>query len=135
MNDGVKILLERMKTHPEEFVDETNLGATKWSGILNYYDNVLTPEEKKAIQEGVLQLKRDAFTKQVMEILLDEVKPVEIDPNTFTIKTAGRDPWGNSTLQHLEVHKKALLKEQEQEQKMKLTLEREVAKLKLGGLK
>jgi hypothetical protein len=89
MNDGVKILLERMKTHPEEFVDETNLGATKWSGVLNYYDNVLTPEEKKAIQEGLLQLKRDAFTKQVMEILLDEVKPVEIDPNTYTMNRIG----------------------------------------------
>ena len=88
MNDGVKILLERMQTHPEEFVDETNLGATKWSGVLNYYDNVLTLEEKKAIQEGVLKLKRDAFTKQVMEILLEE--PVKIDPDTFTIKTAGR---------------------------------------------
>jgi hypothetical protein len=45
-----------------------------------------------------------------MEILLDEVKPVEIDPSTFTIKTAGRDPWGTTTLQHVEVHKKALLK-------------------------
>ena len=110
MNDGVKILLERMKTHPEEFVDETNLGATKWSGVLNYYDNVLTLEEKKAIQEGVLKLKREAFTKQVMEILLDEVKPVEIDPDTFTIKTAGRNMWGSSTLEHVEVHKKALLK-------------------------
>jgi len=110
MNDGVKILLERMQTHPEEFVDETNLGATKWSGVLNYYDNVLTLEEKKAIQEGVLKLKREAFTKQVMEILLDEVKPVEIDPDTFTIKTAGRGVWGSSTLEHVEVHRKALLK-------------------------
>lgn len=72
MNDGVKILLERMQTHPEEFVDETNLGATKWSGILSYYDNVLTDEEKKAIQQGLLGLKRDAFTKVVVENLLNE---------------------------------------------------------------
>jgi hypothetical protein len=94
MNDGVKILLERMKTNPEEFVDETNLGATKWSGVLNYYDNVLTLEEKKAIQEGVLKLKREAFTKQVLEMLMAEDKPVELDPDTFTIKTAGRTVWG-----------------------------------------
>ena len=127
MNDGVKILLERMKTHPEEFVDETNLGATKWSGVLNYYDNVLTLEEKKAIQGGVLRLKREAFTKQVMEILLDEDKPVEIDPNTFTFKTAGRAMWGTTTLE--------LQEAQEQQQRTKLILEREVAKLKLGGLK
>jgi hypothetical protein len=108
MNDGVKILLERMKTHPEEFVDAWNEGSSKWSGLLGYYDNVLTPEEKKAIQEGMLKLKRDTFTRIVMEKLLEE--PVKIDPDTFTIKTAGRDPWGSSTLQHLEVHKKALLK-------------------------
>jgi hypothetical protein len=52
---------------------------------------VLTLEEKKAIQGGVLRLKREAFTKQVMEILLDEDKPVEIDPSTNTINNLGKD--------------------------------------------
>jgi hypothetical protein len=110
MNDGVKILLERMKTHPEEFVDAWNEGSSKWSGLLGYYNNVLTDEEKKAIDSGLLKLRRDTFTRIVMQEILREPTPVEIDPSTFTIKTAGRDPWGSSTLQHLEVHKKALLK-------------------------
>lgn len=98
MNDGVKILLDRMVTHPEEFTDATNLGATKWSGLLNYYDNVLTLEEKKAIEQGLLKIKRNAFTQQVMERLLDEPSPVEIDPNTYTFNTVGRDPWGSSSI-------------------------------------
>ncbi len=97
MNDGVKILLDRMVTHPEEFVDETHLGTTKWSGLLKYYDNVLTLEEKKAIESGLLKIKRDAFTKQVMERLLTD--PVTLNSETYTINTVGRDPWGSVTLQ------------------------------------
>jgi hypothetical protein len=128
MNDGVKILLDRMVTHPEEFVDETNLGSTKWSGLLNYYDNVLTLEEKKAIESGLLKIKRDAFTKQVMERLLDE--PVQLDPNTYTINTVGRDPWGSSTLQlhqkahsdYLDAYKQELSKQIREEQ-LKLAAE------------
>ena len=96
MNDGVKILLDRMVTHPEEFVEELHLGVTKWDGLLKYYDNVLTLEEKKAIESGMLKIRRDAFTKKVMERLLEE--PVQLDPNTYTINTVGRDPWGSITL-------------------------------------
>ena len=92
MNDGVKILLERMKTHPEEFVDDGLLGATKWSGVLNYYDSVLTSEEKKAIQEGMLQIKRDAFTKQVMEMLIEE--PVKIGTTADQMRALRRMPAG-----------------------------------------
>lgn len=102
MNDGVKILLDRMVTHPEEFVEELHLGVTKWDGLLKYYDNVLTLEEKKAIQSGMLKIRRDAFTKKVMERLLEE--PVQLDPNTYTINTVGRDPWGSVTLAHQKAH-------------------------------
>lgn len=102
MNDGVKILLDRMVTHPEEFVEELHLGVTKWDGLLKYYDNVLTLEEKKAIQSGMLKIRRDAFTKKVMEKLLAD--PVELDPNTYTINTVGRDPWGSVTLAHQKAH-------------------------------
>lgn len=102
MNDGVKILLDRMVTHPEEFVEELHLGVTKWDGLLKYYDNVLTLEEKKAIESGMLKIRRDAFTKKVMERLLEE--PVQLDPNTYTINTVGRDPWGSVTLAHQKAH-------------------------------
>jgi len=73
----------------------------------------------------MLKLKRDTFTRIVMEKLLEE--PVKIDPDTFTFNTAGRAMWGTTTLE--------LQKAQEQQQRTKLILEREVAKLKLGGLK
>lgn len=96
MNDGVKILLDRMKTHPEEFVDELSLNGTKWSGLLRYYDDVLTTEEQHAIKAGMVDIKRGAFTKQVMEMLLEE--PIQLDPNTYTFNTAGRHAWQSPTL-------------------------------------
>lgn len=127
MNDGVKILLDRMVTHPEEFVEELHLGVTKWDGLLKYYDNVLTLEEKKAIESGMLKIRRDAFTKQVMERLLDE--PVQLDPNTYTINTVGRDPWGSVTLAHQKAHSDYLdvyeqeLQKQIKEEQLKLAAE------------
>ena len=96
MNDGVKILLDRMKTHPEEFVDELSLNGTKWSGLLRYYDDVLTTEEQHAIKAGMVDIKRGAFTKQVMEMLLEE--PIQLDPNTYTFNTAGRHAWQSPAL-------------------------------------
>jgi hypothetical protein len=113
MNDGVKILLERMKTHPEEFVDELSLQGSKWSGLLSYYNNVLTTEEQHAIQSGMLAIKRDAFTKNVMERLLDE--PVQIDPQTYTFNTAGRHAWQSPTLISNTATSKSLLQMQEEQ--------------------
>jgi hypothetical protein len=64
-----------------------------------------------------------------MQELLREPTPVEVDPDTFTIKTAGRAMWGDSTLSIEE----AVLKEQAE--RMKLSLKTEMARLKSGGLK
>ena len=83
MNDGVKILLERMKTHPEEFIPP----AIKWSSLVDFYDSVLTDEEKKTIKDGIVELNRAEFTKKVLEMLMEE--PVELDPNTYTMNRIG----------------------------------------------
>ena len=106
MNDGVKILLERMKTHPEEFYGAYN----RWTETIERFEKFFNASEKALINGALTNIRRDEFTQIVMNEILREPTPVEIDPSTFTIKTAGRDPWGTSTLQHLEVHKKALLK-------------------------
>jgi hypothetical protein len=124
MNDGVNILLERMKTHPEEFYGEEN----RWTYIVHAYEKFFTEYEKETLEKAIYDMRRKEFTQRVMEKLLEEEPmPVEIDPNTFTFKTAGRAMWGTTTLE--------LQEAQEQQQRTKLILEREVAKLKLGGLK
>jgi len=91
MNDGVKILLERMQTHPEEFQGDYN----KWADLINRYEKFFTASERSMINGAITNIRRDEFTTIVMEKLLAEDKPVEIDPSTFTINTMGR---GNVTL-------------------------------------
>ena len=94
MIEGIKILLERMKTHPEEFLENNDyVGSSKWGKLIQRYNTVLTKEEIKAFNDALHELHRQQFTADVLESLLQE--PVKIDPNTFTFKTAGRDPWGS----------------------------------------
>lgn len=92
MNDGVKILLERMQTHPEEFHGDIN----RWSDVINRFERFFNSSERALINGALTNIRREEFTNIVMQKLLDE--PVQIDPNTYTIKTTGRDTWGNSTL-------------------------------------
>ena len=73
MNDGVKILLERMQTNPEEFVGRPR----RWEYILEEYDNVLAEDEAKAIKEGLKELRRSEFTRAVMqELLMESTSPL-----------------------------------------------------------
>lgn len=124
MIDGMKIILERMKTHPEEFVDD--LGRiSRWENLVQMYLSILTEEEKKAFDDGIQELRRQRFTARVLEILVEE--PVEIDPDTYTIKTAGR--YSPTMLQLQE----EILKQKEE--RMHEALQREMAKLNMGGLK
>jgi hypothetical protein len=71
MNDGVKILLARMKTHPEEFIYNPHEDANKWSVLLNSFRHCFTKEEINALDEGVRNIERDRFTQLVMTELLD----------------------------------------------------------------
>jgi hypothetical protein len=93
MIDGVKILLERMQTHPEEFHGDHN----RWTQIINRFEKFFNTNERALINGALTNIRRDEFTGLVMQELLRESVPVELDPNTYTIKTAGRDIWGNAT--------------------------------------
>jgi hypothetical protein len=87
MNDGVELLLERMKTNPEEFYGEYN----KWTEVLSKFERFLSEDERARIYEVINKIRRDEFTRVVMQEILREPTPVEIDPNTFTINNAGKD--------------------------------------------
>ena len=75
MNEGVQILLERMKTHPEEFTPEYDGGVTKWGNAIGQYRTYLTAEDSKALddawKETVVTAMRQKFTERVMEELVD----------------------------------------------------------------
>ena len=69
MNDGVAMLLDRMKTNPEEFVP--NNGSSKWGSLIASYREFLEPEDRQALIAGVNKLLQQAFTEKVMQELID----------------------------------------------------------------
>jgi hypothetical protein len=66
MLTGVEILLERMKTNPEEFVEG---GYSKWTRVLDAGWAIMTDDEREALQAGMIEAKRDHFNGEVMRVL------------------------------------------------------------------
>ena len=69
MNDGVALLLERMKTNPEEFID-----GGKWAHIMNKHEDFLDAEDRQALTSGLNKLMQQQFTEKVLEELVDPKK-------------------------------------------------------------
>jgi hypothetical protein len=92
MNRGVRILLARMESHPEEFdyyTDRKKLVMSRWDwaiqAICRRVENqhkansayvldvpFLTDEEVNSLHEKFMSIQGDAFTKKIMSELLEE---------------------------------------------------------------
>jgi hypothetical protein len=68
---GVEILLERMKTNPEEFVEG---GLSKWSRVIDAGWEVLGEQERTALQDAIRSAKREHFNGEVMRVLAGDVE-------------------------------------------------------------
>jgi hypothetical protein len=108
MNKGVEIILERLKTNPEDF--STYLGS--WGNLLSQAleSDFITKEEKEVLNSTMIEAKREKFTEKVVKHLLgDEMSAegkssVEImlqnamlsDGQTLTSSSggAGNQVWG-----------------------------------------
>lgn len=70
MNEGVQILLARMKSHPEEFIN-----SGKWQfvhqSIKENRFTFLTPEEIQALDNGLREAYREKFTAMVLNRLTE----------------------------------------------------------------
>ena len=64
-NAGVALLLERIKTHPEEFLDEG-----KWGTLINRYERYFSEEDAKALSNAIDGLMQQRFTEKVLEELV-----------------------------------------------------------------
>lgn len=78
MLEGVQIILERMKTNPEEF-DQHG----RWGWLVGLiYDGAdkypLTDEEISAIKDRLLVINRDRFNQRVLRTLVDEPLPMTV---------------------------------------------------------
>jgi len=83
---AVKILLQRMETHPEEFYEEVNpnrmVNSPKWGNLLSQVVSLknggdmrgeaifLTEAEKNALYKGYVKLRRKALDDYVMREVL-----------------------------------------------------------------
>jgi hypothetical protein len=70
-NAGVALLLERMKTNPEEFVNERGFAYSKWGSLIGSYKEFLEPEDQKTITNALNTLLQQKFTEKVLEELVD----------------------------------------------------------------
>jgi len=113
MNDGVKILLERMQTHPEEFFDF----GSKWAGVIGEHKDFLEVEDRQALTDGINKLMQQRFTEKVLEELVDPTEESNVKKlgNMFTQRkralAAQIPPIPSITIEqskHLEAHLKAL---------------------------
>lgn len=74
MNNGLKIILERMKTNPEEFVVGRSLGGKRWRSLVEEYWDILTDEEKSQYREALRVVQVGVFEEEVLkELMRDEV--------------------------------------------------------------
>ena len=83
MLTGVEILLERMKTNPEEFIEG---GYSKWSRVLDAGFAVMTEDEREALQAGMIEAKREHFNGEVLRVLAGNHYVDETPPSTATYK-------------------------------------------------
>ncbi len=94
MLTGLEILLARMKTNPEEFLDsghvpyEGQVFGGKWSDLLDYAWRVGDNEDQEALAAARKEFYRDDFNERVMKRLAGEEQ--EQRPETMTYKTQGR---------------------------------------------
>ena len=72
METGTQILIERMKTHPEEFIGD---GQTKWLKAMNMANECLPDEDKQAIGQAYKQARVSLFNETVLKTLAGEAEP------------------------------------------------------------
>ena len=80
MLTGVEILLERMKTNPEEFIEG---GYSKWSRVIDGSWAILSEDERTALQAGMNEAKRDHFNGEVMRVLAQGHDELNLEPYSF----------------------------------------------------
>jgi hypothetical protein len=108
MSVAIDIMLERLKTHPEEFVsllEDIKIDG-KWSPLLQSTSLWATPEDIKQLEEAMLQARKLLADQVALQILSGEYyEPPQIkmayahpyNTGNLTINTSNRSLWGDSS--------------------------------------
>lgn len=81
MNEGMKIILERMDTNPEEFLDDS-----KWTMLIHRHLEYLSDEEQQAYKSKMNALKSERFTAEVMKELMRDTERDEDRPTVGSVR-------------------------------------------------
>jgi hypothetical protein len=73
METGTQILIERMKTHPEEFLEGK---ISKWAEVMHMANDCLPDEDREALKQAYTQAKVERFNGEVLATLAGERTPV-----------------------------------------------------------
>ena len=128
MNDGVKILLERMETHPEEFIGEAGFAYSKWGSLIGAYKEHLEVEDRVVLTDALCKLHQQAFTEKVMEELVDPKKSgswaekIIRERGTPSVGTTPSPYMDKATIEHMKIHLDALKLEVVEEKKKHTTM-------------
>lgn len=82
MNNGMKLILARMETNPEEFVDKH-----KWRHLVESDWPMFTEEEQKAYSAKLREILIDRFSEEVLKTLMEDE---DEDKPTVKYKASGR---------------------------------------------
>ena len=86
METGTEILIARMVSHPEEFVEGL---ASKWTRVMNMTE-CLPDEDKQALKEAYHRAKIEHFNGEVLATLAGECEPLAPHENTIRYTADGR---------------------------------------------
>lgn len=76
---GVNVLLERMKTHPEEFF-ESGERRGRWAFLYkDYFKDSMTESEKGRLHEALKNVRRMELDALVLKELMKEEEPKEAE--------------------------------------------------------
>jgi hypothetical protein len=67
---AIEILIERTKTHPEEFEEGQLNKYSKWGDLINNFSPCMTQEEREALAAAMTEAKRTLFNEAVMKRLV-----------------------------------------------------------------
>ena len=70
MLSAIEILIERTKTHPEEFSEGQLNKHSKWGDLINNFSPCMTQEERDALAAAMTEAKRTLFNEAVMKRLV-----------------------------------------------------------------
>lgn len=82
MNSGLKIILARMDTNPEEF--QMYPSTSKWVALVDRFWDIFTDEERETYQAKLREILGDSFSELILKELME-------DPETGVMKYKASD--------------------------------------------